>query len=455
MFPDIPYKLYKADNGMRLLIVPHKQASVMNIEIAVKVGSNDETKQSEHGLAHFLEHMCFRSTTKFSKNEVLRRLDNMGASYNAYTTYEQTAYTATFQPKYFEELLIIFFDMLYASKFLSEEIEIERKVILNEIAGKANNIVNLADDLTRILITKDKYEKYRHNIGGSIENVNRFERDDLVKFHKKYNKPDNVLISIFGDVSTDYIKNTVERSLREYIGKISFTPFADLNKLKIGNKSNFAVNKNINENEVHYNDRIVTLYKPLSQTFIRIFFPAYELFNKCSFLIALLSDILTGTMSSDLMYNLREKTGLTYSITSDYNSTLEYGYFHFDTVIMADKLEDALDELLGTFIYIFKHGISEESLNRAKNKHLTKLLLHAQDPMTHSSLHTKYILHNYESTSLNKIYKNIQKASVNDINKLFKYILDPNHMYMIILHNKQVEQQLVANAFTKFYNNTK
>ena len=121
------------DNGLRIITVPKPDSLTATILILVEAGSKYETKEI-NGISHFLEHMCFKGTTKRPKTiDITSELDAIGANYNAFTGQEYTGYYAKAQPKHFDKILDLVSDIYLNSIFNAKEIDKERGVIIEEI----------------------------------------------------------------------------------------------------------------------------------------------------------------------------------------------------------------------------------------------------------------------------------------------------------------------------------
>src|SRR6056297_3170687 len=121
---------YKLDNGMEIILVPRKESPATTVMVAVKVGSKYETKEIS-GLSHFLEHMTFKGTEKRpGASTIATELDGLGASYNAFTGQERTAYYAKVQNKHFDKVFNIVSDLYLNSTLPADEMENERVVII-------------------------------------------------------------------------------------------------------------------------------------------------------------------------------------------------------------------------------------------------------------------------------------------------------------------------------------
>ena len=129
----IDYQVHTLSNGIRILH-KHSPSTITHCCFVVNAGSRDEPEHKE-GLAHFIEHLLFKETETRSTNQILNRLELVGADLNAYTTKEYTCIHASLLKQHLERTVDLFEDILFHSTFPQEELEKERGVILDEIAS--------------------------------------------------------------------------------------------------------------------------------------------------------------------------------------------------------------------------------------------------------------------------------------------------------------------------------
>src|SRR5581483_6363096 len=113
-------------NGLRVILVPEEDAMATTALVLVETGSKYETKRI-NGISHFLEHMCFKGTTKRPRAiDISSELDSLGAQYNAFTSQEYTGYYAKVQPRHAHTALDIVADLYLNPTFDAHEIEKEK-----------------------------------------------------------------------------------------------------------------------------------------------------------------------------------------------------------------------------------------------------------------------------------------------------------------------------------------
>src|SRR6201994_4041604 len=169
------YQLYTLSNGIRIML-KHTPSPITHCCFVVNAGSRDEPEQKE-GLAHFIEHLLFKETERRNTNQILNRLELVGADLNAYTTKEYTCIHASLLNQHLERAIDLFEDILFHSTFPEEEQEKERGVVLDEIASYLDQPEEaIQDDFEGLLF---KNHPIGENILGTTESVGRMGRDDL------------------------------------------------------------------------------------------------------------------------------------------------------------------------------------------------------------------------------------------------------------------------------------
>ncbi len=194
----------KLANGVRYALLPHgavEQAATL--QLLVLSGSMDE-RDDERGLAHFIEHMCFRGTTAFSEEEMVRFFQELGIEYgsdvNAITTFDHTAYTLDFRDASEEMLgrgLDLFRSFADGVLFTPESIENERGVILSELRGRDN--VQARGELSSLQTAFDGLVFPDRTPGGTPEDIAALRHQQFLDFYERCYRPDLMVVVAAGD----------------------------------------------------------------------------------------------------------------------------------------------------------------------------------------------------------------------------------------------------------------
>ncbi|MFH0866450.1 MAG: pitrilysin family protein [Bacteroidota bacterium] len=297
------YQDFTLTNGIRVV---HRQTKslVSHFAIIINAGSRDENEH-EHGIAHFIEHVIFKGTSKRKSYQVLSRMENVGGEINAFTTKEDTCIYSSFLNKYYERAIELISDIIFDSIFPEKEIEKEKDVVLDEINSyKDNPAEEIIDEFEKQLFGNHSIGRY---ILGIPESVRSFSRSKLKKFIRRCYNTDQVVICSVGNIPFD-----------ELI-KLSTKFFGDRkNNSRQWNRKHFR----------NYKPFEKIIKKPVHQIHCIIGNIAYSNQDKMKNPMILLNNILGGQgMNSRLSMNIREKFGICYNIDSSYNPYSDTGSF--------------------------------------------------------------------------------------------------------------------------------
>ena len=220
--PPIPtdpnVRIGKLENGLTYYIrqnkLPEKQA---DFYIAQKVGSILE-EDSQRGLAHFLEHMCFNGTTNFPGNALREYLETIGVKFgenlNAYTSVDETVYNISNVPVIrdgiIDSCLLILHDWANDLTLDPKEIDKERGVIHEEWRSRTGAMMRMYEKTFPVMFKDSKYA-YRLPIG-IMEVVDNFPYKDLRDYYEKWYRPDQQGIVVVGDINVDQIEAKIKKT---------------------------------------------------------------------------------------------------------------------------------------------------------------------------------------------------------------------------------------------------
>ena len=197
---DLPVCERRLDNGLRALVLPLRRAPIVVCDLYYPVGSFDEPP-GQSGLAHFVEHMLFKGTERFPKGQIDRLVLLAGGQSNAETTEDSTHYWFAFPRERWELALAIEADRMLGARFDADEVEVERRVIIEERARELNSPQGRLDQ-THLALTYLRHP-YRNPILGWPEDIARIGADDLRTFYEAHYRPDKAVLVVVGDVDPD------------------------------------------------------------------------------------------------------------------------------------------------------------------------------------------------------------------------------------------------------------
>lgn len=195
-------------NGMTVLFKEDHSSPVVAINMWYRVGSVNETEE-QSGLAHFQEHMIFKGTDTRAPGEFANIIKAAGGNLNAATSYSYTMYYVVMPSQQFSLGLEEQADTMMNGTFAQDEFSSELEVVMEE----ARMYDDTPDSYTFYRTMELGFEKhnYRRPIAGYTEIVQKFTRDQLVEFYKKYYQPKNAILVVVGDVDEARVMSEIER----------------------------------------------------------------------------------------------------------------------------------------------------------------------------------------------------------------------------------------------------
>jgi len=407
------YQVHTLSNGIRILF-KYSPSAITHTCFIVNAGSRDETEH-QTGLAHFIEHLLFKETERRSTNQILNRLELVGADLNAYTTKEYTCIHASLLRQHLERTIDLFEDILFHSTFPEDEIEKERSVIQDEIASYLDQPDEAIQDDFEALLFKD--HSMGNNILGTPESVARFNSNDIRDFISANYNTSEMVFAVFGD----YKLKDIARLSEKYFGAV---PVNDARKQR--------VTPLINSKSNH----IFT--KPISQSHCMMGTQAYSSSHPNKNGLLLLNNLLGGIgMSSRLNLEIREKYGIAYTIESNYTALTDTGmfsiYFGTDsekttkaTKLVHKELSKLRDNKLGTL-----------QLHQAKQKFIGQIALAEENRMGLIISMAKSLLDFNYADSLQEVFDKINAVTASQLLEISNEIFDNDRMITLLFEPKQ------------------
>jgi predicted Zn-dependent peptidase len=404
------YQVHQLQNGIRVLHKPNP-SNISHACIIINSGSRDE-EQKKDGLAHFIEHLLFKKTERRNTNQILNRLELVGADLNAYTTKEYTCVHASFLKPHLERSLDLFEDIIFHSVFPEEEMIKEKEVILDEISSyqdQPDEAIN--DDFEDLLFEGHTLGR---NILGTPESVKSFEKKDLQHFMKSNYRTDEIIIGIFGD----YDFKTVIRICEKLYSKIP----ANLPE---------RVREKIN----HYTPKNNVFEKPINQAHCVIGNRSYSFHHKNRTAFLLLNNLLGGNgMSSRLNLEIREKYGIAYTIESNYTPMSDTGIFSIYFGTDPEKIQKALKLLDRELKKLRDQKIGPIQLHQAKTKFIGQIALGEENRMGLIISMSKSLLDFNRVDSLEEVFAKINKVNAEQLLEIANEMFDPKLLSSLIFN---------------------
>ncbi len=202
---------HRLDNGLVLHVAAGHPAPVVAVQAWVGVGSSDEAS-GQAGIAHVVEHMLFKGSTRYGVGELTRAIERAGGEINAWTSFDTTVFHAVLGSDHVDTAIDAIGDTLLAPRVDPDELARERQVILEEIRqGTDDPARSVAQSLFAAAYVA---HPYRRPVIGTAESVVRLGERELVEFFRSFYVADNVTLVVAGDVDPGTVRRQVEKRFR-------------------------------------------------------------------------------------------------------------------------------------------------------------------------------------------------------------------------------------------------
>jgi len=202
-------RVEKLDNGLTVIVLENHSLPVVSVQMLYKSGARDETTGLT-GLAHFLEHMAFRSSENFPDTEVVSSIYNAGGEWHGYTWLDQTTYFATVPKQKLELLLRIEADRMARLDIPVEDLDSERGAVLTEMHSYENDPAIVLQD--NVMYLAFLAHPYRNNTIGWESDIANISHEDLVDFYHRHYQPANAVLAVVGDVRREEVMRLVRQN---------------------------------------------------------------------------------------------------------------------------------------------------------------------------------------------------------------------------------------------------
>ncbi|MCM0082047.1 insulinase family protein [Geomonas sp. Red32] len=396
------------ENGIRVITERIPYASSVSIGIWVANGSRHERREL-NGVAHFIEHLLFKGTERRSALDIAREIDSVGGVLNAFTSREYVCYYAKVLDKFLPNAVDLLTDIFLHSTFDPEEIEKERRVVLQEI----NMMEDTPDDLIHDIFHQQFW--MGHPLGMSIlgdaESVGGLTRDAIVGYKEHMYRGDDIIVSAAGNLTHEELVSLVEQHLHVLpsgSGRVETALPVYERRLEIAEKDLEQVHVCLGLKGVQQNAP-----------------ERYDAF--------ILNTILGGSMSSRLFQEVREKSGLAYSVYSYLASHADAGSLVVYAGASPENSEELLDILLRELRRFKEEPVTLCQLDAARDQLKGNLLLSLESSDNRMSRLAKNEIYFGAPLLLTDIMAGFDAVSSQSIQALANNILDNSALTLVML----------------------
>lgn len=381
-------------------VVTERMTEVRSVSVGFwfDVGARDEP-DSLAGTSHFLEHLLFKGTPTRTAKEIADSFDYVGGDVNAFTGKEYTCYYSRVLDENLPMALDVLSDMIRNSTIDPDELESERKVILEEIAMHED----APDELVHDLFYRSMFAG--HPLGrpvlGYNDTISKVARDEVAAYWKERYSPNNMVVAAAGNLDHDHLVSEIERLFAEGTGR-----------------------KTLRSDPIPVAGSGTKVHKrPTEQAHIVMGTEGIHRSHEDRHALAVLDTVLGGGMSSRLFQEVRERRGLAYSVYSYRSLFADTGSFAIYAGTTPQNAETVLDIFRTEIDSVLKDGITRAELERSKGHVKGALVLSSEDPGSRMNRLGRQQLTSGEILSIDELISRFERLDMDDIRRVADEVL--------------------------------
>jgi len=392
-------------SGLRIVTEKIPDVRSAAFGIWVNVGSRDESPKVA-GASHFLEHLLFKGTKRRSALEISAAIEAVGGEMNAFTTKEYTCFYARVIDKDLPLAIDVISDLITSSVAKPDDVEAERKVVLEEISMRDDDPSDLVHDLFAETFFGDT--PLGRPILGTNRSIKSLTRNSIFNYYKDRYLPQDIVISIAGNFKRN---KTVDQAIEA----ISKDDFLQNGNGKVSMREDVKARKR--------SKKIGLIKQDTEQAHLFLGVDGVSRSDSRRFAMSVLSAALGGGMSSRLFQEIREKRGLAYSVYSYAQQFAGAGMIGFYAGCNPKKATEVVSLIRETLHDVAVNGLTHEELERAKGAVSGALVLSQEDTGSRMSRIGKSELVHGEVLGFNEILSAISRVDGSEVRRLAEEFL--------------------------------
>jgi len=416
---NIPFKEYKLDNGLRIILSEDHSAPAYSVAVTYDVGSRDE-KQGRTGFAHLFEHMMYQGSENVGKGEHFSLVFNNGGTMNGTTSQDRTNYFETLPSNQLDLGLFLEADRMRSLVVNQANLDNQRNAVQEEKRLRMDDQPYGKTFETDFATAFDTFS-YKHSTIGSMEDLNAATVQDVQAFFKRYYAPNNAVITVVGDFKSDEVLSKIKK----YFGSIPAQPAPP--RPDISEPAQKAERRATIEDSFAQLPRIDVIYKiPAGNT-------------KDFYALDVLADVLSAGQSSRLFQILVKDKQL--AVQAMGGSLEQRGpSLALFVAILRPGADPAEVEkvILAEIDRIKNNGITDEELEKIRMQNMRGSVAQLQSTQARAIQLGQYAVFYNDPNLINTIVQKSHDVTKEDVQRVARtYLVDANKSVVITLPKAQ------------------
>src|SRR3954465_10796138 len=381
------------DTGLRLITESMPHVRSVSIGVWLTRGSRHESSE-QSGIAHFVEHMLFRGPRTRTAEDIAQAIDSIGGQLDAFTAKEYASYYIKVLDEHLPLAIDILSDIVRNLAFSPEDIEREKKVVLEEI----KMVEDTPDDLVHELFTQGFWAN--HPLGrpilGTKETVEALNSELLRDYFRNAYTAKNLIVSAVGNLEHERVRELVE----EKFGSLAASGEPAL------------------EQSPQVARNILIRNKELEQSHVCLGVGSYAQNHDDRYASYVLNTLLGGSMSSRLFQNVREKRGLAYAVFSGLSAYRDAGSFTIYAGCSNDAVGEGIHLCVEELRVVKNAAVPDSELQRSKDHLKGSLMLSLENTASRMSHLARQEIYFDRQFGLDETLHGIERVTREDVQRV-------------------------------------
>ena len=370
-------------------------SQVRSISIGVWLTRGSRHESAERGgIAHFVEHMLFKGTGTRTAEDIAQAIDSIGGQLDAFTAKEYASYYIKVLDEHLPLAIDILSDIVRNPAFSPEDVEREKKVVLEEI----KMVEDTPDDLVHELFTQGFWEN--HPLGrpilGTKETVESFNTDLLRDYFRNAYTARNLIVSAVGNLEHAHVRDLVHEKFGSLVepGEV------------------------VHDEAPRVVPKILVRNKELEQSHLCLGVGSYPQNHEERYSSYVLNTLLGGSMSSRLFQNVREKRGLAYAVFSGLSAYRDAGSFTIYAGCANEAVEEVIDLCVEELRTVKNSPVPDAELQRSKDHLKGSLMLSLENTASRMSHLARQEIYFDRQFGLDETLQGIERVTAEDVQRV-------------------------------------
>lgn len=317
------WKITTLDNGLKVILYPTRNFHHIGIGASVIFGTHDETNQNRE-IAHLIEHTIFDGTELYPTHEEIETYcDKIAGDFSGSIDSELTQFSGIFPDSEFEGAIRLLDQLLFHPLFRSSDIQKEKSIIKQEILLRWDNIPAKIQMKALWHRIKDKKHPYIFTVPDLLEGVKKISRDEMIKTHRLYYQPKNIVVGLFGHFEAEKAEHLIAKIFGKYKSSKE-----EIERVKFSSK-------------LYSNQVVDVVQEKCEKVYLLIDFPGfkYQKTPKKGLISNMALLLLVNKRDSQIYSSLREKLGVVYEVGGGFQCYKTGGIFDIGTSCTIDHFK--------------------------------------------------------------------------------------------------------------------